>query len=66
VPWLSVSAQGIVMVTRGSSETALGEVCAVFPDVRPETDESLQHPTGDINAGFAQKIKKSDSLWICY
>lgn len=66
MPWLSVSAQRVAMVTTGSKETALCEVCAVFSDVRPETDESSEHPTGDSNAWFALKIKTSDSLWSCY
>lgn len=66
MPWLSVSAQPFAMVTTGSRETALCEVGAVFSDVRPETDESLEHPTGDINPWFALKVKMSDSLWVCY
>lgn len=66
MPWLSVSAQRVAMVTTGSRETALCEVCAVFSNVRPETGVSLEHPTGDINAWFALKVKMSDSLWVCY
>ena len=54
------------MVATGSSETALCEVCAVFSDVRPNTDESSENPTGDINAWFAVKIKMSDLLSVCY
>lgn len=66
VLWLPVSAQLVAMVTTGSNETALFESCAVFSDVRPESNETVEHPTGDINAWFALKIKMRESLWVCY
>jgi hypothetical protein len=40
-------------------------MCCVLSDVRPETDVTLEHPTGDINAWFAQKINASEVLWVC-